>query len=74
MLYNLETIAARIKHLRTKENNLSRKDFGEKAGISGRSIETYENCQAYPSSYAIYAICKAYKVSADWLLGLREEM
>ena len=74
MGYDLETIAKRIYHLRKVENDLSRRKFAEKAGLSGRTVETYEHCQAYPSSYAVYAICKAYNVSADWLLGLKEEM
>lgn len=70
----LETIAERIRYLRTVENNLSRNEFAERAGISGRSVENYENCMTYPSSYAVYAICEAYHVSADWLLGLKEGM
>ena len=74
MPYDQKLIAERILQLRTVENDMTRKKFADKVGIGARSIEAYEYGQVCPSSYAVYAICKAFDVSADWLLGLKEGM
>ena len=54
-----------------------RKDFGEKQGelaaylcVSLSTVRSWERDKSAPSHEALVAICKRYRVSADYLLGL----
>lgn len=39
-------------------------------GISYRALRSYERGENIPNIEALVKICRYYKVSADWLLGL----
>lgn len=58
-------IGTRIKQLRGKE---SRKSFCDRLGIAQRTLIRYENGERRPDSDFIEMICKAYNVTADWLI------
>ncbi len=56
-----------------KKYKLSQKEVAESIGIDQRQWSRYENeINELPIRY-LKQICTIYKVSADWLLGLKEE-
>ncbi len=59
----------RIKQFR-QENNITQAQIAETLGISQQQYFKYEKgINELPIRYLI-VICKAYSISADWLLGL----
>ena len=60
----------RIKQFR-QENNITQAQVAETLGISQQQYFKYEKgINELPIRY-LFAICNAYNISADWLLGLR---
>ncbi len=55
-----------------KETGLSKRKFAEKAGLSAMSVSDWTTGKIQPNAESIYLICKTYKVSADYLLGLED--
>ena len=72
-VFDAAVCAQRIRHLRVNVLNMRIDDFAEKAGIAGPTIRHYEHARCTPGAYAVFNICKAHGVSADWLLGLKED-
>lgn len=56
----------RIKEIR-KDQGLTQIEFGEKLGLKGNTITTYENGTRVPSEAAIVAICRTYSINRKWL-------
>ena len=56
-----------------KETGLSKRKFAEKVGISAMSVSDWTTGKIQPNAESIYLICKAFDVSADYLLGLGDE-
>lgn len=57
-----------------KQRGLSQKKISEILGIPQQQYSRYENGKFdIPVRYVII-LCKFYGISADWLLGLKEEM
>ena len=63
----------RIKEIR-KVKNMTQSEFGEKIGVKGNTIATYENGTRTPSDAVILSICREYKVSESWLRTGQGEM
>jgi len=62
----------RIKQFR-QENNITQAQVAETLGISQQQYFKYEKgVNELPIRY-LFAICKAYHISADWLLGLSDQ-
>ena len=62
----------KIKQFR-QENNITQAQLAETLGISQQQYFKYEKgINELPIRY-LYVICKAYGISADWLLGLSEK-
>lgn len=61
------TFASRLKELR---GTMKQEDFGAKIGVSRGSISYYENGTRTADIEILDKLCREYKVSADWLLGL----
>ncbi len=62
----------KIKQFR-QENNITQAQVAETLGISQQQYFKYEKgVNELPIRY-LYAICKAYGISADWLLGLSDK-
>ena len=62
----------KIKQFR-QENNITQAQVAETLGISQQQYFKYEKgINELPIRY-LYVICKAYGISADWLLGLSEK-
>ena len=63
----------RIKQFR-QENHVTQAQMAETLGISQQQYFKYEKgINELPIRYLL-AICKAYSISADWLLGLSDKM
>ena len=61
----------RIKQFR-QENKLSQADIARTLGITQQQYFKYEKgTNELPIRYLV-AICQAYNISADWLLGLTD--
>lgn len=56
----------RIKQVR-KSHNLTQTEFGERLGVRGNTITTYETGVRAPSSAVITAICREFNISEQWL-------
>ena len=62
-----------IKTLR-KELGLTQTKFGERIGVKGNTITTYENGTRTPSDAVVLAICREFSVSEEWLRTGRGDM
>ena len=61
----------RIKQFR-QENNITQAQIAETLNISQQQYFKYEKgINKLPIRY-LFVICKAYGISADWLLGLKD--
>lgn len=65
----METLSKRLKELRL-ENKLSQTEFGKLLNVSQDTISLWENGKSYPTIEYLYALCKTFSVSADYLLDL----
>ena len=62
----------RIKQFR-QEMNISQRELSDTLGITQQQYFKYEKgINELPIRYLV-AICKAYDISADWLLGLSDQ-
>lgn len=66
-----DKIAQRIKEIRL-ENKLNQSDFGKSISVSQDTISLWEKGKSLPNTEFIITICKKYKISADYLLGLED--
>lgn len=64
--------ASRLTEL-IKENNLSKRAFALKIGVSAMSVSDWTNGKVQPTAENIYTIAMTFNVSADYLLGLEDE-
>lgn len=60
-------IGNKLKKIR-KINNMTLKEVEAVTGISNGNLSSYENEKKLPGTLAIIELCKAYNISADWLL------
>jgi len=65
-------IGKKIKELR-EERGLTRTALAEAIGYGRASIYYWEREEKDPSASAVYALAKYFDVSADYLLGLKDE-
>lgn len=52
-----------------KENNLTAKDFANKAGVASNSITDWKTGRSKPAIDSLRKIAKTYKVQLEWLTG-----
>lgn len=64
------TIGEKIKNLR-EDKNLTQGNLGKALNMTQRKISYLENNKYEPSIDDIIAICTYFKISADYLLGLK---
>ena len=64
-------IGTKLKELR-QELGLSQTAFATSIGVTQDSISLWEQNKRIPDTVYIVEICKKYKISADYLLGLDE--
>ena len=63
--------AERLKELRN-EKNLSQMELANETGISQTSIAKWELQQRMPTLLNIVILCRYFKVSSDYLIGLED--
>ena len=63
----------RLKDLR-QDKKLTQTKLSELTGISQSMISAYELNQTRPTDYVIITFCKFFGVSADYILGLTDEI
>lgn len=66
-----ETFAVRLRRLRERKG-LSRRSLSELCGLSKNMIAVYERGEADPSTATICLLADHFGVSADYLLGRKE--
>lgn len=66
------TVGEKLKYLR-EDSKLNANELSNKLNVSSTTIYYLESGRNLPNSYMITRICKYFHVSADWLLGLKEE-
>ena len=67
----MNKFAERLKELRI-EKGLTQKQLADKVQISQAIISLYEKNVRMPTVDIIIALCKFFKVSADYLIGLED--
>lgn len=68
----VETIGQRMQRLRI-ELGMSQEALGEALGVGRSTVIRYESGQTLPNSDVILRLCAVFGVSADYLLGLKDE-
>ncbi|MBQ8792568.1 MAG: helix-turn-helix transcriptional regulator [Clostridia bacterium] len=61
----------RLKELR-KERGMTRSQLAEELGISEPTISRWENGLRIPTMDSIILLCKYFKVTSDYLIGLSD--
>ena|SRR5258708_27012797 len=64
---------ARIRD-RRKALGMSQDDLAERAGTNQGQISRYENAESIPQADVLEAIARGLDCSADWLLGLTDNV
>ena len=64
-----ERIREELKHC-----GLTQKQLAEQLGVDPANITNWKTGKNIPSVETLYALCKLLNVSADYLLGLDEEL
>jgi transcriptional regulator with XRE-family HTH domain len=59
-------LKSRIKQIR-KDTGLTQSEFGEKIGVKGNTVTTYETGARVPSDAVIHSICREFNISELWL-------
>ena len=71
-MQNLELFAYRVKKLR-KAQKLSQKELGEALGLTQNTISAIESGTRTTTIEKLILLAKFFDVSADYLLGLKDE-
>ena len=70
---NMQYFGNKLKHLR-ESKNITQKELAEKLGIVKSSVSAYEMDRTYPSISILREICTIFNVSADYMLGLTDDI
>ena len=70
--FNLQETAKRIRALRL-EKNIDQNTFAKEINVSNASVSYWENAKQIPSAEVIYKMAIFFGVSADYLLGIKDE-
>ncbi len=70
--YNIEKSSIRIKNLR-KEKNITQEKLANILNVNRTIISKWERSRLLIATPFLYAICKKYHLSADYLLGKIDE-
>ena len=68
----MDKFAERLKALRL-DRNLSQVQLAFDTKISHSAIAYWEKCERQPNAQAIITLAKYFNVSADYLLGLKDD-
>lgn len=71
-MFQKEIFAHRLRELRNEAKE-ERKDLADVLGISVSQVSEMENGRKATTMDRLVLLCEHYKVSADYLLGLKDE-
>jgi Predicted transcriptional regulators len=69
----IEYFGDKLKSLR-KSKKITQADLAERLGISKSSVTAYEQSKVYPSLEVLAKICESLDTSADYLMGISDEL
>lgn len=70
--FNRAQFAERLKELRT-EKNIGQNALAKVLGLSNASVSYWETGKQTPSAEAVFKLAQFFNVSADFLLGLKDD-
>ena len=70
--FNRAQFAERLKELRT-EKNIGQNALAKVLGLSNASVSYWETGKQTPSAEAVFKLALFFNVSADFLLGLKDD-
>lgn len=70
--FNLQETAKRLRALRL-EKSIDQNTFAKEINVSNASVSYWENAKQIPSAEVIYKMAIFFGVSADYLLGIKDE-
>ncbi len=70
--FDMKIVAERIKTLRN-EMGIGQNLLAQELELSNASISYWENAKQEPSAQAIYKLAEYFGVSADYILGLKDD-
>lgn len=56
-----------------EETGMAQYEMAKLIGVNPHLVSNWTNKYVFPNAQTIIRICKAFHVSADWLLGLSDE-
>ena len=71
-MFQIEKFGARLKKLR-RETGESQQNIADLLGVTNTQISDMENGKTTTSFERLVLLCEHYKVSSDYLLGLKDE-
>ena len=72
--FDLKLCGSRMRQVRKEMFEGTVKEFCDKFEFSSATMYDCENGKIAPRPYVVVGVCREFGVSADWLLGLKEEM
>ncbi len=66
-----DTVAARLRSARI-ESGLTQAQLGDRLSVSQDTVSLWETGKSMPTAEYIFAACKLFGISADYLLGLTD--
>ena len=70
--FNREVLGERLKMLRA-EKNIGQNVLAKQLELSNASISYWETGKQEPTAQAIFKLAKYFNVSADYILGLKDD-
>lgn len=70
---NIEYFSDKLKTAR-KSKKITQRELAEKIGVSKWAITSYEQSRTYPSIETLIKICEVLDTSADYLLGISDNL
>ena len=70
--FNRAQFAERLKELRA-EKNIGQNALAKVLGLSNASVSYWETGKQTPSAEAVFKLAQFFNVSADFLLGLKDD-
>ncbi len=69
----MQYFGVRLRDLRL-EKRMTQQQLADKTGMAKGTISAYEQGKKYPSVEVLIKLCNTFQVSADYLLGLSDDL
>lgn len=71
--FNKKQFGQRLRYVRENIAKLPVMEFCQEIDLTVQSYHNYLSGYYYPKAWVVFNICRKFDVSADWLLGLKED-